>query len=127
MSKYIKCISAFLGGMVTYWLGGFDTLLCLLCAMAVMDYISGVATAAFFGQLSSRVGFMGILKKVCMFIVVACANVLSGYTDLPIREMTIFFYVANEGLSFVENIGKVILLPDWIANLLQSMKEEELD
>ena len=127
MSKYIKSISAFLGGMVTYWLGGFDTLLCLLCAMTVMDYISGVATAAFFGQLSSRVGFMGILKKVCMFMVVACANVLSGYTNMPIREMTIFFYVANEGLSFVENIGKVILLPDWIANLLQSMKEEELD
>lgn len=127
MNKINMSISAVCGGFVTYWLGGFDSMLALLCAMAVIDYVSGVTAAAFTGTLSSRIGFAGIIKKVCMFLVVACANILSGHTNLPIREMTIFFYVANEGLSFLENIGKVTQLPDFLKGVLLSMKEEKSD
>ena len=56
-------------------------------------------------ELSSEVGFKGIAKKVCIFVLVGIANIVDTqviHDGAVIRTAVIFFYLANEGLSFPE-------------------------
>ena len=48
----------------------------ILVAVMVLDYITGMAKAWQAGELSSRVGIGGILKKVGYLVIVAVACVL---------------------------------------------------
>lgn len=58
-------------------------------------------------KLSLSIGFKGIAKKIIIFIVVRIANLC--YVNLikgdgtMMRTAIIFFYIANEGLSILEN------------------------
>ena len=117
--------SALSGGLCTYLFGGFDAAMKLLCALAVFDYLSGFTAAVYQKKLNSRVGFRGILKKCCMFAVVAMANIISVYTASPVREIAIFFYISNEGLSFLENMGKMIELPKQLSDVLAALSDRE--
>ena len=59
----------------------------ILVAVMVLDYITGMAKAWQAGELSSRVGIGGILKKVGYLVIVAVACVLDwlvpvSYTHL---------------------------------------------
>lgn len=58
-------------------------------------------------KLSSSIGFKGIAKKIMIFIVVGIANLcdvnLIKGDGTMIRTAIIFFYIANEGLSILEN------------------------
>jgi len=61
-------------------------------------------------RLSSDIGRRGIAKKVGMFIVVAVCNILDqlgGLGEPILRTVAIWWYLANEALSIVENLGEV--------------------
>ena len=57
-------------------------------------------------EYSSAIGFHGIAKKVCMFIFVGMANIIDnemlGHSEV-LRDAVVMFYLANEGLSIIEN------------------------
>ena len=57
--------------------------------------------------MSSEIGFKGLLKKITILIIVALSNVLQQITgdNVAIREIVIMFYVANEGISVLENVA----------------------
>lgn len=73
----------------------------------IADYITGVLRAGVERKLSSSVGFKGIAKRIVIFIVVGIANLcdvnLIKGDGTMIRTSIIFFYIANEGLSILEN------------------------
>ncbi|MGC3042207.1 phage holin family protein, partial [Enterococcus faecalis] len=75
-------------------------------------------------ELSSRIGMLGIAKKVTMFFVVAVAVRVEKVVgnNLPIREMDLIFYIANEGLSFFENIATFIRMPKKLKELFIQLK-----
>ena len=57
-------------------------------------------------ELSSRVGFKGIFKKVLIFALVGLGHILDTYvigTGAVLRTAIIFFYISNEGVSLIEN------------------------
>lgn len=117
---------AAIGGFVVYWLGGLDRLLIALLAVVVLDYLTGVLKAIHNRTLSSELGFRGISKKVLCFIVVALAYVVEGLTahSLPLREVVIVFFVANEGLSILENAAQTGLpVPDRLKAVLAQLRE----
>ena len=66
---------------------------------------------------------MGILKKVVLMTVVALAHVVGNVADVPaIRDIVIGFYIANEGLSILENAAKMDIkytekLKNWLCQL----------
>jgi toxin secretion/phage lysis holin len=93
------------GGFLAYWLGGVDKLLTALIAFMVLDYVTGLLSAWASRTISSAVGFRGIAKKVMLLGVVAVAFIIGDVTggNLPLRELTIMFFIANEGLSILEN------------------------
>lgn len=102
----IEVIIAAVGGGVGYFLGGYDGFLYALLAFVIIDYITGVMCAVVDHKLSSEIGFKGICKKVMIFALVGVGhlldiNILGGGGVL--RTAIIFFYLANEGVSLIEN------------------------
>lgn len=103
----IKVAFALIGGWITAVLGGWDTALQVLVMFVAMDYITGLIAAWYEKRLDSRIGFKGIAKKIMLFVPVAVGywlDVLLGQEIL--RSLAIWFYLANEGLSMLENLGR---------------------
>lgn len=126
---FLKAAISIAIGRIVYALGGADILLQVILFAIVADYISGVLKAFVKGELSSKVGFKGIAKKIGIFIVVALAVQLERLLgpDLAIREITITFYIVNEGLSILENLGEFITVPAFLKNRLASLDGEKDD
>jgi toxin secretion/phage lysis holin len=114
------------GGVVGLYLGGADGFLYALIAFVVVDYITGVLRAIVEKQLSSRVGSKGIAKKVAIFLIVGIGHLVDAYvlggSGAPIRTAVIFFYIANEGVSLLENSTAIGLpVPDKLKDVLQQL------
>lgn len=119
------------GGVVGWFLGGFDGLLYALIAFVVIDYVSGIMVAISNKTLSSRVGFTGIFKKVLIFLLVGVGNILDVYIlgDAGVlRSAVIFFYLSNEGISILENTATLGMpYPKKLKEILEQINEEEKD
>lgn len=124
--NWISIIAAAIGGFLAKVLGGWDMLLVALVSLVILDYITGIIKAVYLKQLSSEIGYKGILKKIMMFMVVAAACVIGRLTGefVPLREAVIIFFVANEGLSLCENIGEFIPLPEKLKSVLLQLREK---
>ena len=114
-----------LGGTLGWFLGGADGFLYALIAFVVIDYITGMMCAFADRELSSKVGFKGICRKVIIFLLVGVANLLDVYiigTGSVLRTAVIFFYLSNEGLSLLENGAHLGLpIPEKIKNVLAQL------
>lgn len=121
-----SAVLATLMGFVAKFLGGFDSLLVTLIILIAVDYVTGVIGAIYEKKLSSSIGYKGIIKKVIMLLVVGVAVTLQRILPdaLPLREITILFFVANEGLSVLENAAKVIPLPQKLKSVLLQLKDK---
>lgn len=132
--KYIDVIAVTLGAFLGWYLGATDGFFYTLLAFVCADYVTGVLRAGVEGELSSSIGFKGIAKKVMIFILVGAAHLLDTYV-MPdghniVRSAVMFFYLANEGLSILENSTALGLpVPEKFRNALkmlnQSANEEE--
>ena len=110
-----------------YLLGGVDVALQCLLVMIILDYISGIASAIYNKNLDSKIGLKGILKKF-MYLVIVCVSVIIdkivGNTGV-VRTLVIYFFVANDGLSIIENMGKMgITLPKKLIDTLNQLKNK---
>ena len=124
--NWISIVFGFIGGYFSYWLGGWDVLLKTIVFLAVVDYITGIIKGIYTKQLSSEIGFKGLLKKIVMFIVIAVAfaiQELIGGT-IPLREVVIMFYICNEALSLLENAAVFVPIPDRLKNVLLQLREK---
>lgn len=129
MEQVFKVIATALGGLVGYLWGGWSTLMGILLTFVFIDYATGLFASALEGKLSSKVGFKGIFKKVMIFAIVAVAHLideaLGGQNDI-FRDATIFFYLANELLSILENAGRAGLpIPDKLQNAVDVLKNDK--
>lgn len=109
MKYFFQTVIAILGSLAAYLWGGWSAMLGVLLAFVAIDYITGVLAAGHEGKLSSKVGFRGIGKKIAIFALVAVAHLIDtalGDANV-IRDAAIFFYLANELLSIIENVGTI--------------------
>ncbi len=125
----VKAIPAALGGLLVYLFGPCDALIIALVAAVAIDYITGVMSAAFAHKLSSEVGFKGLLKKVAIFALVALASLLDKLvpaTNEAVRASVCVFYIANEGISILENVGRMgVPIPELLKKILIKLKNRE--
>lgn len=121
----LKLLLAGVGIGGIYLFGAWDIILQALIALVVIDYITGVMAAFVEKALSSEVGMKGIIKKVCIFLVVAIANIVDVSTGLDepyLRTAVIWFFIANEGLSALENMGRMgVPLPEFLRQSLERL------
>ena len=110
--------------------GELDGLLTALMCFVILDYVTGVICAIVDHRLSSQIGFKGICKKVLIFIMVGIGHLLDAYVlgsdGSMIRTAVIVFYLANEGLSIVENAGQVGLpIPKKLKMVLEQLHDRD--
>ena len=111
---------------ITTFLSSSSGLLLALLILVLLDYITGVCVAIQTRQLSSAIGAKGITKKVAIFIVIAFCHVLDTYlihTEAALETVSTVFYLSNEGISILENVGTLgVPLPEKVQSLLRHLK-----
>lgn len=125
-----KTFCAFLGAVLGYVFGSWDGFILALIVFIIIDYLTGVICAVCDKKLSSEIGFKGILKKIFILLMVGVGNILDGILGLGgvIRSAVIFFYLANEGISIVENAAALGLpIPNKIRDILEQLKDDSDD
>jgi toxin secretion/phage lysis holin len=120
-----KTGAASVGAAVGFLFGDWSILLGILLAFAVIDYVTGMMASYVEGKLRSDIGFKRIPKKVMIFVLVAVAHLVDravGTNDI-FRDATIFFYLANELLSIIENAGRMGLpIPEQIKQAVEILQ-----
>lgn len=127
MEHWFNAIISAIATTFVFLIGGFDIAIsCLLIAIA-LDYVSGILKAFINKNLSSEIGLKGILKKVGILVIVmlgVLVDRVAGETG-AIRTLVIYYFVANEGLSIVENLGEAGLpIPKKLKEALKALKKE---
>ncbi len=124
---YIKYIVGVGLGLLANALGGFDLAIQTLLGLVVLDYLTGLLNAGYNGCLSTEIGFRGICRKVAMFFAIALSVLIENVmgNTAPIREVVIMFFVVNESLSIIENLGEIIELPSALEKAIKSLKGSE--
>ena len=122
-----KLLIGFAGGLMAQALGGWDIMLKTLVMLIVIDYATGLLGAVYRRKLSSAVGYKGIIKKVGIFAIVAVASMVSECFKIDlIRSITITFYIVNECISILENVGKTgVKYPKKLKQILEQLKDGE--
>ena len=116
-----------IGAWLGYVLGGNDGLLYALLVFVIVDYITGVMCAIEDRKLSSAVGFRGLCRKVLTFLLVGIAQVLDVHVlNQPgvLRTAVIFWAIANNGLSILENAAHLGLpIPKQLKQVLEQLHD----
>ena len=133
MKNGVLAVFAVIGSAVSNALGGWDGFLQVLIAMMVCDYITGVLVAAIWkrsgktenGALSSSAGFKGIVKKCMILMLVWLAVMMDNALGTRVaRTAVCLFFIGNEGLSLLENIGLMgVPYPAFLKNALEQLKQ----
>lgn len=133
--KIIKIACAAAGAIAGLY-GEWSAALTILLIMMGVDYITGVLVAVSGrspktdgGGLSSKIGFIGLAKKGFIMLIVLVATQLDraiGNSAMIFQTATTFYYIANEGLSILENADLMgIPFPAFIRERLESMKKDK--
>lgn len=114
--------------LVSYLFGGWSAVLGVLLFFVILDYLTGIAAGGVTGKLKSKIGLIGIARKVFIFAMVAVGHLVDGILgDGHIfRDTVAFFYIANELLSITENGGKLgAPIPNVIKQAIEVLKGKD--
>ena len=125
---FFSTLSAIGAGVASTLLGGWDKSLEILLIFIIMDYVTGVAAAFKTKTLKSSEGFEGLMKKGAIFLIVILAAQLDRITGNAagvFRTSTAFFFIANDALSVLENVGEMgVRLPAFLTSALTKLRDE---
>ncbi|MDY0338633.1 MAG: phage holin family protein [Acholeplasmataceae bacterium] len=126
-----------IGSLLSFLLGGFDSVMIALLIFMVIDFLSGLILAIIFkkskktesGRLSSQAGILGLTKKIFILFLVAVStqlDIILGTTF--IRDGTVIGFISMEGISIIENASLAGLpIPKVIKNALEIISKKEKD
>lgn len=132
--RLLRALAAALGAAAGAF-GGIDTPLRVLVAFMVIDYLTGMAVGWLgrsvkteTGRLDSKTGFQGLMKKGLMMLMVLMAALLDsalGGENAVFRGLMVWFYIANEGLSILENLTLAgVPFPQRLRDALEQLQEK---
>ena len=130
MEKVIgQTLTGVIAGIVIYLFGAWDVAFQVLCVFMLIDYITGTMCGYVTKELSSQIGFKGILKKVAMLISIIVAVDIDRVLETDVlRIAVIFCLIGNEGISLLENLTKLgVPIPERLVNALKQIKSKGED
>ena len=133
--RILKALAA-AAGAVAGLFGEWNTMLTILVAAMTTDYVSGWIVAwcgrspkTENGGLSSKIGFIGIAKKAFIMILVLLATLLDraiGGDTAVFQSSLVLYYIANEGLSILENAGALGMpFPARLRGALEELRDRD--
>ena len=118
-----------IGGFIGLLIGDLTGALLALLVFMIIDYITGVLVAIVRHKVNSEIGALGIVKKACMLLVVIIGNVIDVYVLQSAgvcKNIVIFFYLSNEGISICENYNKLGLpFPEKLKRVLEQLTRDD--
>lgn len=132
----IKLLTATaIGCIAAYWHGLIAPLAVLLIAVCI-DYATGLIKAYYAAQLSSKIGFKGIVKKISYFLVVAVGMGVDWLIEYALAKggitysgvfavaiIVIIWLVINEMISILENLAVIgTPIPKFLLKLISKLK-----
>lgn len=135
VKNIIIMIFGSIGSLLSFLLGGFDSVMIALLIFMVIDFLSGLILAIVFkkskktesGRLSSQAGILGLTKKIFILFLVAVStqlDIILGTTF--IRDGTVIGFISMEGISIIENASLAGLpIPRVIKNALEIISKKE--
>ena len=125
----IKSISAALGAVGGFLFGQLNGLFYAVIAMMAIDYITGVVVAVLDKNLSSEVGFRGLVKKLFILVLIAVAHIIDAQvigTGAALMTAVMLFFIANEGISILENAAALGLpIPQKLRDVLEQLRDKD--
>lgn len=109
----------------------------VLVAVMLLDYCTGMARAWASAELSSRVGVLGIIKKLLYLVAVAVAVVVdwiiqtaaarAGINAVGVHFVGLLvaiWLILNECISILENISALgVPIPEFLQKIIQRLKQ----
>lgn len=114
--------------VVRFYLFGDVKFLHLLLLLMGLDILTGVFKAIKNENLWSRKSLFGYARKLLILVVIILANVIDQILNMngAITYATVLFYIANEGLSILENMAELgVLVPTNLAEKLKVIEKNE--
>lgn len=127
LSEKIGFIFASVGTLLTWLFGGWELGLQILIVCMILDYIMGLMCGYKEKELSSKIGFNGLKRKFTILIILILAVLLDRLIgqEWIFRTLVIYFYVAMEGLSILENAARLdVPIPGRLKDALIQLREE---
>ena len=134
MKDVILAALAAAGSAIAGALGGWDAALSTLLILMAIDYVTGVLVAAVWhrsgktdsGGVSSAAGFKGLLRKAVTLLVVWLGAMMDRALGVDyVRTAVCLFYIANEGLSILENTAIMgVPYPAFVEKMLDVMRRK---
>lgn len=105
IEKWVLTVSGVIGWVFSYLIDGLGKAVVFLAIMMAIDYVTGLVQAIYNKNLSSEIGYKGLVKKV-YFLLLVCAcylmeNLLFNTRQLSDGVTTSF--VVMEFVSIIEN------------------------
>lgn len=133
MKEWICTFTDVIGSFVAAIFGGWDSALVTLLIFMGVDFVTGLVTAAMgkskkskTGKLSSSAGWIGLMKKFCVLMLIVVAvriDILLGTTY--IRDAVCIAFCVNELLSILENTSLMgIPYPLALRNAIDVLQEK---
>ncbi|MEK3890260.1 phage holin family protein [Bacillus sp. FSL K6-3431] len=110
--------------VVKFYLFGDVKFLHFYLLLAVIDICTGIMKAWKNKNLWSRKSLFGYARKLMVLAVIILANVIDQILGMngAITYATVLFYIANEGLSILENMAAIgVLVPTNLADKLKGI------
>lgn len=125
---WISAAVASAGTFFTGLLGGWDKMVQALIWFMAIDFALGFIASLKAHKTDSKVMLWGGINKVLVLVFVGVGVILDRLVGMPepyVRTAIIWFYIGREGLSIVENYGKIGLpLPSFVPKLLEQLKDK---
>lgn len=123
----VSVVISILGTGLTWLFGSWDITLKILISIIALDYITDVMQAYINKTMCSKMGLICIAKKSSIFIVLILSVLLDralNNESWMFRTLVSYFYIANEGVSVLENAGKMGLkIPIKLKNALLQLRD----
>lgn len=127
-----KAIISFLTATILASINAYIPIFVILFLSLIGDYTTGMIAAGINGELSSRKGWHGIIKKLCYGIAVAVgfgldyiiqylANSIELRVNIPafFGVLVTVWLIINEWVSILENLAKIgVPLPKFLLSAL---------
>ena len=136
MKNFLQALFAGAVGALAAYFNVLLIPLAVLMGAMLIDYITGMAGAAYTGEINSRVGVIGIVKKVCYLALVTVGIVLDYLITAALVQIGIaiqinycfgmivtIWLIINELISILENLGELnIPLPQFLVKTVKTLK-----
>lgn len=127
--KIFDSIVAIMATFFTWIFGTWDIAIAILIIFMVLDYLTGVIVAYQNKTLNSEVGFKGLIKKCMILVILIVAVMLDRLLNTGawvFRTLVCYFYIANEGISLLENVSNLgVKIPRKLKDALEQLNKED--